>query len=102
MCHWILKGNVCVVLHRTVRPLTPAEVHSPAEVEKRRVFDELIERRWGQATTTAKPNDTNQLSYYEDDHEAPRKAPDIEDPVDSKGQLLNQQPAYDTIINAKV
>jgi hypothetical protein len=34
--------------------------------------------------------------------EEPRKVPAIEDTVDANGRLLEQQPAYDRIINAEV
>jgi hypothetical protein len=47
MCQWVLKGNVKVVPRRSVRPLNPSEIHSEVEIQKRKVFDELIERRHG-------------------------------------------------------
>ena len=102
MCQWVLKANGRVVPRRSVRPLQVAELHSPVEVEKRRVFDELIARRWGKAMTPSKQPAAEPLSYYEDDEEKPRIIPEIEDAVDANGKLINQQPAYDTIINAEV
>ena len=39
---------------------------------------------------------------YEDDDEVARIVPDIEDIIDKDGKLLDQQPAYDTMINAEV
>ncbi len=36
------------------------------------------------------------------ENEPARVVPDIEDMVDSSGRLLNQQPAYDRLINAEV
>ena len=48
-------------------------------------------------------DDADQLLYYKDEYKAPsRKVPDMEDPVDATGQLLNQHLAYDTIMNAEV
>ncbi len=47
MSQWILKSNGHVVPRRTSRPLTVAELHSVMEVKKRKIFDGLIERRWG-------------------------------------------------------
>ena len=39
---------------------------------------------------------------YEDDDKAARIILDIEDIIDKDGKLLDQQPVYDTIINAEV
>ena len=104
MCQWVLKANGEVVPRRSLRPLTTAEIHSPVEVKKRKVFDELIERRWGTSISPPKTvsDESHEFEYYEDDEEQARKAPDVEDAVDAQGNLLNQQPAYDTIINAEV
>ena len=81
------------------------ELHSDVEKRKRDVFDTLIERRHGTATTppkNIKQEHDGIYEEYEDDDEAPRFIPEIEDVVDANGRLLNQQPAYDTIINAEV
>jgi hypothetical protein len=115
MAQWILKANGNVVPRRTFRPLQDDEVHSPTEIKKREIFDKLIERRWGTSINPPKvkdehdPNDphpddwdSDDWDYYEDDDEAPRTVPDIEDIVHSKGKLLNQQPAYDRLINSEV
>ena len=104
MCQWILKANGRVVPRRSLRPLTIAKLHSPSEQKKRKVFDELIERRWGSSITPPKTVDTEETSfeYYEDDDEPERVVPDIEDAVDANGNLLCQQPAYDLMLNAEV
>ena len=39
---------------------------------------------------------------YEDPDEPARTVPDIEDTVDARGYLMNQQHAYDKLINAEV
>ena len=39
---------------------------------------------------------------YEDDDESKQVVPDVEDTVDATGKLLNQQPAYERIINTEV
>lgn len=112
MAQWILKANGQVVPRRTVRPLTQAELNSETEKARRRVFDGLIERRWG-TTMIPPPNDSpvRQANFrgpeeewepYADDSEAPRELTNIEEPVDSAGRLLDEQPAYDRIINAEV
>jgi hypothetical protein len=55
MCQWILKANGKVLPRRSVRPLQTAEIHSPSELKKRQVFDELIERRHGTSINPPKP-----------------------------------------------
>lgn len=104
MAQWILKANGNVVPRRSHRPLQVAEIHSPSEAKKRKIFDELIKRRWGTSITPPKPGskDRPEFEMYEDDDEPARIIPDIEDVVDIHGRLLDQQPAYDTIINAEV
>ena len=39
---------------------------------------------------------------YEDDDETPRDLPEINDAVDVNGKAIDQQPAYDQIINCEV
>jgi hypothetical protein len=105
MSQWILKSNGNVVPRRTLRPLRVDELHSSEEQKKREIFGALIERRWG--TSINPPNDTtsdNEEDWeeYEDPDEPARTVPEIEDTVDVRGHLLNQQPAYDKLINAEV
>ena len=103
MCQWVLKANGRVVPRRSVRPLTTAELHSPTHIEQRKVFDRLIERRWGTSISPPKlTTSDDEFEMYEDDEQQQHVTTEIEDAVDSNGRLLNQQPAYDTIINAEV
>jgi hypothetical protein len=111
MCQWILKANGNVVPRRTVRPLKAEELHGPIDQKKREIFKELIVKRWGTSINKPPPepldNDDDwdkgdDWEEYEDDNEPARVVPDIEDMVDSSGRLLNQQPAYDKLINAEV
>ncbi len=104
MAQWILKANGNVVPRRTLRPLNTAELHSNTEAKKRKIFDALIEGRWG-TSMSAPPmeiKDDDTFEEYQDDFEEPRIIPEVEDTVDSSGRLLNQQPMYDRIINAEV
>ena len=105
MSQWILKANGQVVPRRTSRPLTVAERHSSVEAEKQATFNALIERKWGNPISRSKVEDTNdseEFEKYEDDDEPARKVEDIEDTVDSTGKLLNQNPAYDRLLNSEV
>eukprot|EP00957_Ditylum_brightwellii_P051392 3897328-Ditylum_brightwellii.AAC.1 len=47
-------------------------------------------------------NGRNPYDEYEDDDEKARSLPKIEETVDATGTLIDQQPAYDKIINAEV
>ena len=105
MAQWVLRSNGTVVPRRTVRPLTLAECQSSTEIKKRHLFDQLIERRHGMTINGPKgpTNDVeDEFVPYEDPDEPARLIPDMEDTVDSEGRLLNQQPMYDTLINAEV
>ena len=39
---------------------------------------------------------------YEDEQEEPRVTPETQNPVDSVGKWLGQQPYYDNVMNAEV
>ena len=47
MAQWILKGNVRVVSRRSALPLCTDDIYNDNEEKKRKVFDKLIELRWG-------------------------------------------------------
>ena len=106
MAQWILKANGNVIPRRSSRPLKTDEIHSIDEQKKREIFDGLIERRWGTSINpppnSDKENQLDDFEEYEDEDEMARIVPDIEDTVDNNGKLLNQQPAYDRILNSEV
>ena len=110
MAQWVLKSNGKVLPRRSLRPLNPDEIHSDVEAAKRKLFDELIERRWGTSinppnpisSDVSKDTDDNEWEEAYDNDEDARVIPDVEDTVDSTGRLINQQPLYDRLINAEV
>jgi hypothetical protein len=110
MAQWVLKANGNVVPRRTCRPLNAAELHSPTEIEKRKIFDTVIRERWGTSmspppTVKGAPDDVVEEEEYEpysDEDESPLDLPETEDTVDATGRLIDQQPAYDQIINSEV
>ena len=99
---WILKANGRVVPRRSLRPLKVDELHSPVELKKREVFDELIKRRWGSPMTPSNTQQQEVFKKYQDHEQQEQPILEAEDIVDSTGELINQQPAYDQIINAEV
>ena len=107
MCQWILKANGKVVPRRTMRKLTVSELRSPAEVRKREVFDNLIRARFPSTVKSLSNKGgpdapSKDFEKWESEEEPMLASPNHEDTVDANGRLINQQPAFDTIINAEV
>ena len=105
MAQWIFKANGRVVPRRSLRPLKVDELHSPVEIKKTEVFDELIQRRWGSPMTPSKTQKQNVFlknMKIMNSKNSQHWRLEVEDIVDSTGKLINQQPAYDQIINAEV
>ena len=92
MAQWILKANGRDVPKRALSPLTVDELHSPVDLKKREVFDELIKRRWG-SPMTPNTQQQNVFEKYEDHEQQEQPTLEVEDIVDSTGKLINQQPA---------
>ena len=82
------------------------------ENKKHDVFDALIERRMGTSINPpptsedqnpAMEDPTNENGLDDDDEmDGPVESPDHEDILDSTGRILEQQPAFNKIINAEV
>jgi len=102
MSQWILKSNGRVVPRRTHRPLTVPELHSGHEQEKRTLFDAMIERKYGKAMHGTKPKQADDFEEYSTPEEEAKMVIDIEDTVDASGRMLNQNPAYDKLLQAEV
>ena len=112
VAQWILKANGRVVPRRSLRPLTIAELHSPVEHKKHDVFNTLIERRMGTSINPpptpedrdpATDDPTKEDDLNDDDEmDVLVESPNHEDMLDSTGRILEQQPAFDKIINAEV
>ena len=102
VAQWILKANGRVIPRRSLRPLKLDELHSPVEIKKRQVFDELIKRRWGSPMTPSNTQQQTVFEKYKYHEQQGQPTLEVEDIVDSTGKLINQQPAYDQIINAEV
>ena len=68
MVQWILKENGRVISLRMSRLLKVYEIHSSKELNKREIFNGLIERRWGKSN---KPP-----TYYMDSDKEQKKYKD--------------------------
>ena len=77
----VFKANGEFVPRLSNQSLKVDEQHSEVENKKRTVFDRLIERRHGSEIHKQPVNSgTNEyFKEYEDDFEAPRAVPDIEE-----------------------
>jgi Reverse transcriptase (RNA-dependent DNA polymerase) len=106
MAQWVLKANGKVVPRRSCRLLTIAELNSEAEQEKRKVFDQLILKRWGSAIEPPEGHTSDVKDelepYFDEDDPIPSSVPDYDDPVDANGNAINQQPSYDRMINMEL
>jgi hypothetical protein len=106
MAQWVLKCNGMVVPRRSLRPLQVAEVHSSEEKERRKIFDACIARKLGTSVTPPSQGAIDELQttweQWGDEGEELREVPETKDTVDASGRLLDQQPAYDRLINAEV
>ena len=83
MAQWILRANGRVVPRRSLRPLKVDELHSPVEIKKRELFDELIQRRWGSPMTPSNTQQQNVFKKYEDHEQQEQPTLEVEDIVDS-------------------
>jgi hypothetical protein len=89
MAQWVLKANGNVVPRRSLRPLSVAETHSPVVSKQQKIYDALVEGRWGTSMSAPpKESSDNTFEEYEDDDEEPRIIPEFEDTVD---RLINAE-----------
>ena len=89
MALWMLKANGRVVPRRLFRLLKVDELHSPVEIKKREIFDELIQRRWGSPITPSNTQHQNVFEKYENHEQQEQPTPEFEDIVDSTGNLIH-------------
>jgi hypothetical protein len=104
MCQWILRANGKVVPCRTVRPLREDEKRDAGVVQKQKLFDGMINGRWGTSINPPKLESLIDDDFEEaaDEEDPENPTIDIEDAVDGKGRLINQQPAWDRIEQAEI
>ena len=103
-CSWILKANAKVIARRTIRPLNMVEVNSDIEKNKLKAYDSCIKELLGDGMKASANMEQNQPMDQDDDGdwEKVSKVPEIDEPVDSSGKSIDQQPAYDKMIKCEV
>ena len=74
------------------------------ELKNSETFDGLVERIWGTFInlTTSSTESGKEYEEYENEDEPTCIVSDIEDTVDANVKLLNQQPAYNKILQSEV
>ena len=93
MFQWILTERGKVLPIQTVQRLTPAEIDSPMENDRRMDFDDYVIKIFGDSLRPPGAQDTSDdnVEYYDDD-------------VDGESQLPNTDvfPDYDECLNTEV
>ena len=107
MSQWVLVSTGKVVPRRTVRPLRVAETRNVREEKRREIFDEIIMKRLESSylkgsKSKSKVEEPGEFTAYVNEDEVARDLPEMEDVVDSTGELINQQPMYNKILNSEV
>ena len=82
-------------------------LYSAVESKKWQVFDSLIMKRLGNLIKPHKNsiidhNTSDPFEEYSIGNKQARTIPDIEDMVDTQGKPLNNQPAYNQMLNSEV
>ena len=89
----------------TARPLCTDEIYNNNEEKRRKVFDELIELRWGSSLNflmNATKTKDQEFEEYSDADEEAWVIPGVEDVFDNTVKRIIQQPAYDKLIHAEI
>ena len=107
MSRWVLVSTGKVVPRRTVRPLRVAKIHNVREEKRHEIFDNIIMRQLGSSylkgfKSKIKVEEPGEFTAYVDEDEVARDIPEMEDAVDSTGELINQQLMYDKMLNSEV
>ena len=103
MAQAVLTHKGTVIPRRTIRRLRTEELHSPVEIEKRRLFDEVIRGKLGDATmfpTSGEIN--NDLVPYGDDEVDVLHPVHDDDPVDDDGVAQFEAPLTYLLIHVEV
>lgn len=102
MSQAVLTYKGTVIPRRIVRRLRTEELHNPIEIEKRKLFDEVIRGKLGDATMFPTSGETdNDLAPYADD-EVDELPTYEDDPIKNNGVAHFQAHLTDLLIHAEV
>jgi hypothetical protein len=87
-----------------LRPLREDEKRDAGVIQQQKLLDGMIERRWGTSINPPKLESLIDNDFAEGiDEEGPENPTiNIEDAVDGKGRLINQQAAWDRMLQAEI
>ena len=103
MAQGVLTSKGTVIPRRTIRKLTPIELHSETEKRKRQLFDDIMRKKLGDAMVyPAKPSNTEYIPYSDDVEPNSLQLPEENDPVNSDGTSAFEKPITDAWINSEV
>ena len=103
MAQAILTSKGKVIPQRTIRKLTPAEMSSSTEEQKRNYFDAIITKKLGNSMSMpSKPLPDNYETYADDEETGVSPLPDDNDPLSSPGQSVFESPISDRLIQAEL
>eukprot|EP00957_Ditylum_brightwellii_P002589 198914-Ditylum_brightwellii.AAC.1 len=90
MVQWVMKGNGNVMPYQTLRLLNVEGLNSETQIRSCKLFDSLIERKWGLSINLPPeptPDNWDPYEGYEGNDEITRSLPDMEETVDENGTL---------------
>ena len=100
-----LKSNSQILPRRSLLPLQASEIRSLIEENQRQLSGQLVKNRWRSSIKIPKNAEVNNYEQdYEDSQdniESRSAILNIEKLRHSNGKPLNQQPAYDKLINTE-
>ena len=103
MAQAVLTSKGKVIPRRTIRKLTPAEMSSSTEEQKRNYFDAIITKKLGNSMSMPpKPLPDDYITYADDDETGINPLPDDNDPLSLPGHSALESPISDRLIHAEL
>ena len=96
MAQAVLNSKSMVIPRRTIRKLRKDEIFCESENRKRRLFEDLIQKRLGDSMSQPdKPVLTKYETYFDDSQTASVPLPEDTDPVKTDGTTAYEKPITD-------
>lgn len=102
MAQAVLNYKGKVIPRRSIRRLRVEELNSPVEIEKRRLFDEMVRAKLGDASTFPPSGETEDEVVPYADCEVDELPTYDDDPVEENGVAQFEAPLTDLLIHAEV
>ena len=103
MAQAVLNAKARVIPRRTIRKLCKDEIFSEIEKQKRRIFQDLIQKSLGESLAQPEKHILNEYEPYSDDSEpASFQLPEDNYPVDNDGTTDFEKPITDHWIHVEM